>query len=63
MQKRLISAFILIAYCAFLINLLVFKIYLLKIGPLMLRFPPAAGQANFLPCKTSLPYLLGEPGG
>ena len=62
MQKRLISAFILIAYSAFLINLLVFKIYLLKIGPLMFKFPPAAGQANFLPFKTILPYLLGEPG-
>src|ERR687893_3150878 len=61
MKKRLISGFILIAYSAFLINLLVFKIYLLKIGLLRFTFPPAAGQANFLPFKTILPYLLGEP--
>ena len=61
MKKRLISGFILIAYSAFLINLLVFKIYLLKIGLLRFTFPPHAGQANFLPFKTILPYLLGEP--
>src|ERR687894_1760126 len=61
MKKRLSSAFVLIAYSAFLINLLVFKIYLLKIGLLRFTFPPHAGQANFLPFKTILPYLLGEP--
>ena len=61
MKKRLISAFILIAYSAFLINLLVFKIYQLKISLLRFKFPPDAGQANFLPFKTILPYLLGEP--
>ena len=61
MKKRLISVFLLIAYSAFLINLLVFKIYQLKIGVLRFQFPPDAGQANFLPFKTILPYLLGEP--
>ena len=62
MKKRLISAFILIAYSAFLINLLVFKIYQLELILLRFKFPPDAGQANFLPFKTILPYLLGEPG-
>src|ERR671916_1063971 len=61
MKERLFSGFILIAYSAFLLNLLVFKIYLLKIGLLRFTFPPHAGQANFLPFKTILPYLLGEP--
>ena len=62
MQKRSISALLLIAYSAFLIKLLVFKINLLKIGPLRFKFSPHTGQANFLPFKTILPYLLGEHG-
>jgi hypothetical protein len=48
MKKRLISAFILIAYSAFLINLLVFKIYLLKIGVKSRSFCNFL-QASFLP--------------
>src|SRR5215470_10483826 len=62
MQKRLIPTFILIAYSAIVIKLLVFKNVLFKIGPLMFRFTTDAGQANFVPFKTILPYLLGEKG-
>lgn len=63
MKKRLISAFILIAYSAILVKILVFKNVLLKIGPLRFRFTQRSGQANFLPFKTILPYLYGEHGG
>jgi hypothetical protein len=52
MQKRLIPAFIVIAYSAILIKLLVFKTLLLKIGPLRIKFSPEIGQDNFLPFKT-----------
>ncbi len=62
MKKRLISGFILIAYSAFLSDLLVFKNVLLKIGLLRFKFSPGIGQANFLPFKTILMYLRGEPG-
>jgi glycopeptide antibiotics resistance protein len=62
MKKRLISAFILIAYSAFLSDLLVFKNVLLKIGLLRFKFSSGIGQANFLPFKTILPYLRGEHG-
>ena len=62
MKKRLISAFILIAYSTILIKLLVFKTYLLKIGPLRFTFNSGTGQVNFLPFKTILPYLRGEHG-
>jgi glycopeptide antibiotics resistance protein len=63
MQKRSISAFVLIAYSAILIRLLVFKNALFKIGPLRFKFAPqGADQANFLPFKTIVPYLRGEHG-
>ena len=62
MQKRLISAFILIAYSAILIKLLVFKTIQLKTKLLMFKFNSGTGQANFLPFKTILPYLRGEHG-
>lgn len=65
MKKRLISALILIAYCAILIKVMVFKdIPLIKIGSLMLNFggTNASNPANFVPFKTILPYLLGDKG-
>lgn len=61
MKKRLIPAFILVAYSAFLIKLLVFKIKLLEIGPLRIKLPQRIGQSNFLPFRTILSYLRGEP--
>jgi glycopeptide antibiotics resistance protein len=61
MQKRLIPAFVLIAYSAVVIKLLVFKIDLLTIGHLRFRFEPEAGEANFWPFRTILAYLGGEP--
>jgi glycopeptide antibiotics resistance protein len=61
-MKRLIASFLLIAYGAILIKLLVFKIDLVEIGPLRFKLPPEMGQPNFLPLKTILPYLRGEHG-
>ena len=65
MKKRLISAFILIAYSAILIKVMVFKdVPPIRIGSLMLNFggTDAGPPANFLPFKTILPYVLGEKG-
>ncbi len=65
MKKKLISTFILIAYCAILIKVMVFKdIPTIRIGSLMLNFAGtnAAHAPNFVPFKTILPYLLGHKG-
>jgi glycopeptide antibiotics resistance protein len=64
MKKRLISAFILIAYSTILIKVMVLKdVPLIRIGPLMINFGGThEGPANLLPFKTILPYLLGEKG-
>ena len=64
MKKRLISAFILIAYSATLIKVMVFKdVPLIRIGSLKINFGGShEGPANLLPFKTILPYLLGEKG-
>lgn len=64
MKKRLISVFILIAYIAILIKVMVFKdIPHIRVGSLMLNFGGTqSGQANFIPFKSILPYLLGERG-
>src|SRR6267378_4259578 len=65
MKKNLISTFILIAYCAILIKIMVFKdIPTIRIGSLMLNFAGTnAGHApNFVPFKTIVPYLLGYKG-
>lgn len=62
-KKRLISAFILIAYSAILIRLLVFKMVSFRIGHLMFKFTGGGtGPANFVPFKTILPYLHGQKG-
>ena len=64
MKKRLLSAVILIVYCAILIKVLVFKsVPVIRTGSLMLNFGGTQeGPANLLPFKTILPYLLGEKG-
>jgi len=65
MKKNVIATFILIAYCAILIKVMVFKdIPTIRIGSLMLNFAGTnAGHApNFVPFKTILPYLLGYKG-
>jgi glycopeptide antibiotics resistance protein len=60
---RLIATFVLLAYSAALVRLLVFKNVLIQLGTLRFRFDQeAAGQANFLPLKTISSYLLGEHG-
>lgn len=65
MKKTLIPTFILIAYCAILIKVMVFKdIPTIRVGSLMLNFAGTnAGHGpNFVPFKTILPYLLGFKG-
>ncbi|MES2994612.1 MAG: VanZ family protein [Patescibacteria group bacterium] len=64
-MKRFIPAFILVAYSALLIKVMVFKdLPTIRIGQLMLNFAGTdAGHApNFVPFKTILPYLLGFKG-
>src|SRR6187402_932658 len=61
MRKRLITAFILIFYSAFIIKLLVFKFDLIKIGHLRFKFSPETGEGNVVPFKTILFYLRGRP--
>jgi glycopeptide antibiotics resistance protein len=63
MKKRVISAFVLVAYSAILIKLLVFKAVSFRIGHLMFNFTGGGpGPANFVPFKTIMPYLLGQNG-
>lgn len=65
MQKRLLPSALLVAYSAILIKVMVFRdIPLIRIGNLMFKFggADANGQANFIPLKTILPYLLGYRG-
>jgi glycopeptide antibiotics resistance protein len=65
MKKPVIPTIILIAYCAILIKVMVFKdIPTIRIGSLMLNFAGTnAGHGpNFVPFKTIVPYLLGDKG-
>ncbi|ETZ21925.1 VanZ family protein [Pedobacter sp. V48] len=64
MKKHLISTFILIAYSAILIKVMVFKdVPMIRIGSLMIYFGGSqTGPANLVPFKTILVYLLGEKG-
>jgi glycopeptide antibiotics resistance protein len=64
MQKRLIALVALVAYSSLLIKVMVFKnVPLIKFGTLMLNFGGTQeGQANFVPFKTIIPYLLGYKG-
>ena len=63
MRKRLISTFILIAYSAILIKLVVFKTNsVLRIKHLRIKFTDHGTRLpNFLPFKTIWPYLHGQP--
>jgi len=65
MKKPVISTLVLIAYCAVLIKVMVFKdIPTIRIGSLMLNFAGTnAGHApNYVPFTTIVPYLLGFKG-
>jgi len=65
MKKTVLSTFLLIAYCAILIKVMVFKdIPPIRVGSLILNFAGTnAGHGpNFVPFKTILPYLLGFKG-
>lgn len=64
-MKRLTPAFILIAYSAVLVKVMVFKdMPTIKIGQLMFNFGGTNGghPANFVPFKTIVPYLFGDQG-
>ena len=62
MQKRLILTFILVVYSAALIKVVVFKDLELRTRSLIFRLGPGrTGPANFVPFKTILPQLRGEP--
>jgi glycopeptide antibiotics resistance protein len=62
-MKRSIATYIFIAYSAILIKVMVFKTVQLKTKYLMLKLSGhGAGEVNFLPFKTILPYLRGEHG-
>ncbi len=59
MKKNLTSTFSLIAYCAILIKVMVFKdIPTIRIGSLMLNFAGTNGGhgPNFVPFMTIVPY-------
>jgi len=64
MKYRLLFTIILIAYCAALIEVLVFKdVPPIRIGPVMLNFGGThEGPPNLIPFRTILPYLHGEQG-
>ena len=65
MKKTVLSTFLLIAYCAILIKVMVFKdIPPIRVGSLILNFAGTnAGHGpNFVPFRTILPYLLGFKG-
>jgi len=65
MKKPVIATLVLLAYCAILIKVMVFKdIPTIRIGSLMLNFAGTnAGHGpNFVPFTTIVPYLLGFKG-
>ena len=65
MKKNLIPTFLLMAYCAILIKVMVFKdIPTIRAGGLMLNFSgTSTGHGpNFVPFTTIVPYLLGWKG-
>jgi glycopeptide antibiotics resistance protein len=64
MKKHLISAFILVTYCAILTKVMVFKdVPMIRAGTLMIYFGGTqTGPANLVPFKTILVYLLGGKG-
>jgi len=65
MKKPVIATLVLLAYCAILIKVMVFKdIPTIRIGSLMLNFAGTnAGHApNYVPFTTIVPYLLGFKG-
>jgi len=63
MRKRLIASLVLVAYCAILIKVVVFKDLEIRTGTLIFRLGPGhPGPANLVPFKTILSQLHGEPG-
>jgi glycopeptide antibiotics resistance protein len=64
MRKCPVAVFLLIAYCAVLVKVMVFKdVPLIRVGALMINFGGSqTGPANLVPFKTILVYLLGDKG-
>jgi glycopeptide antibiotics resistance protein len=64
MYKRLILATALLAYSAILVKVMIFKqMPVLRFGGMMLKMGGTeTGEANLIPFKTIIPYLLGHKG-
>ncbi|MGY4385285.1 glycopeptide antibiotics resistance protein [Pedobacter sp. UYP24] len=64
MKRKYLAAFILLAYSALLVKVMIFKdVPLIRIGKLMIYFGGSqTGPANLVPFKTILIYLMGENG-
>lgn len=64
MNKRIFPILLLLIYCYFLIQILVFKdLALIRVGPMRFNFGGTQeGPANLIPFKTILYYLLGNNG-
>jgi glycopeptide antibiotics resistance protein len=64
MKKRLLAAFLFLAYGALLIKVMVFKdLPAIHIGQLIFNFGGTdGGPANFVPFTTIVPYLFGNQG-
>jgi glycopeptide antibiotics resistance protein len=64
MYKRLILATALLAYTAILVKVMIFKqMPVLHFGGMMLKMGGTeTGEANLIPFKTIIPYLLGHKG-
>lgn len=64
MKRRLLFLVFLVAYCLFLVNVMIFKnLPTIRIGYLMLNFSGThEAPPNFVPFRTILPYLLGHKG-
>ncbi|MHA4894656.1 VanZ family protein [Pedobacter sp. PWIIR3] len=64
MKQRIILAFLLLAYCAFLFKVMVLKdVPMIRVGTMMFSFGGSqTGPPNLIPFKTILVYLSGEKG-
>ena len=64
MKNRLLSSIVFITYVAILFKVMVLKdVPMLRVGPIALNFGGTqAGDPNYIPFKTIMPYLLGSAG-
>jgi glycopeptide antibiotics resistance protein len=64
MIKRLLFVSLLLIYCFLLVKVMVLKdVPMLRVGPIALNFGGTqAGDPNYIPFKTIMPYLFGSAG-